>query len=248
MTLLQRRLSRRRFLNQWLSGTLLALSGSFFGAVAAYEAYARYSISRLGRLTSGTSAALYPAAAATSLPTPLSQTLQAAAVLRPPKDGAEPPLFVAARPPGPPVSTTKPLWIIIPAIDLRSECVELSTQVVDGQLVWKTADHAVGHHVGTAMPGDTGNCVMSGHISSPVSKQGNVFHRLPELADKLGSDVEIIMEGGRHVHYRVVGTQVVTPDAVWVMDPTPTPVLTMLTCIPDGVYTHRLVVSGTLDA
>ena len=40
----------------------------------------------------------------------------------------------------------------------------------------------------------------------------------------------------------VTETKVVTPDAVEVMDPTDEAIVTMLTCVPDGIYSHRLVV------
>jgi sortase (surface protein transpeptidase) len=29
------------------------------------------------------------------------------------------------------------------------------------------------------------------------------------------------------------------------MDPTPAPTITLITCVPDGVYTHRFIARGT---
>lgn len=227
--------SRRLFLLHWLGGTLLALGGSVLGGVAAYEGYAGWSERNLTKLNAGVSRAYYPASERSAKSPP------------PASHGEEPALFVASAPaPDGPASQSVPLTISIPAIDLQSEVVELGTQLVDGQFVWKTADHSVGHHLGTAMPGAIGNAVFSGHISSPLSHEGHVFRRLPDLSQKLGSDVAIAMEGGQEYHYRVVGTEVVTPADVWVMAPTTTPILTMLTCVPDGVYTHRLVVTSKL--
>jgi LPXTG-site transpeptidase (sortase) family protein len=37
---------------------------------------------------------------------------------------------------------------------------------------------------------------------------------------------------------------VVTPDHLEVMEPTPEETLTLITCVPDGVYSHRLVVTA----
>ena len=42
--------------------------------------------------------------------------------------------------------------------------------------------------------------------------------------------------------YVVVETKTVTPDAVDVLDPTDQAMVTMITCVPDGVSSHRLIV------
>ena len=81
-----------------------------------------------------------------------------------------------------------PVSIRIPAIDVDSRVVELGTTVDEhGELVWETPKHAVGHHLGTANPGETGNVVLSGHINSPIRQEGNVFSKLPRV--KLGDEV-----------------------------------------------------------
>jgi LPXTG-site transpeptidase (sortase) family protein len=110
--------------------------------------------------------------------------------------------------------------------------------------VWQTADHAVGYLIGTALPGRTGNMVLSGHISSPVRGEGNVFHALPNLADKIGSRVSVQTVDGSWFVYSITGTDVVTPADTWVLDPTPKATVTLVTCVPDGVYTHRFVARG----
>ena len=46
--------------------------------------------------------------------------------------------------------------------------------------------------------------------------------------------------------YRVTDVKTVTPDQVSVMDPTPDATATLITCVPDGIYSHRLVVSAHL--
>ena len=48
-----------------------------------------------------------------------------------------------------------------------------------GQIAWETAPFAVGQHKGLAGPGQNGNMVLSGHISSPG--EGAIFHHLPDL-------------------------------------------------------------------
>ena len=87
------------------------------------------------------------------------------------------------------------------------------------------------------MPGESGNVVLSGHISSP--REGAVFHHLPDLEKGMGV---IVATQDQQYLYTIVDTHVVTPDAVEVLDPTDQAIITMLTCVPDGIYSHRLVV------
>ena len=120
--------------------------------------------------------------------------------------------------------------------------VELGTvRNEKGELVWETAKHAVGHHAGSANPGESGNVVMSGHISSPIRGEGNVFSRLPDLA--VGETVVVETAGDIH-RYRVTDRRLVEPSEISVMGPTTTPNLTLITCFPDLIYSHRLVVTA----
>lgn len=129
--------------------------------------------------------------------------------------------------------------ILIPRIDLDAPVVELSARVERGKLVWETPAHAVGRYDGTALPAEGGNIVMSGHISSPFRGEGSVFRRLPDLA---AGDLVILRRDGEEYRYRVVARDIVRPNAVSVMEPTDREILTLLTCYPDLLYTHRLVV------
>jgi sortase A len=122
------------------------------------------------------------------------------------------------------------------SIGLNAPIVEVDLVTKDGQVAWQVATNAVGHHLGTALPGERGNAVFSGHISSRGA--GDVFRHLPDLAigDALSVDL-----GGLH-YYTVTDKLVVEPSEAWVMAPTDTPIATFITCVPDGVYSQRLVV------
>jgi LPXTG-site transpeptidase (sortase) family protein len=126
----------------------------------------------------------------------------------------------------------------IPSIDLDAKVVTVGTKTdPQGHLLWETAAFAIGHHKGSALPGENGNVVLSGHISSP--REGAVFNKLPNV--KAGDGI-VIGTAERQYLYVVAETRVVTPDAVEVLDPTDHAILTLLTCVPDGIYSHRLVV------
>jgi sortase A len=133
--------------------------------------------------------------------------------------------------------------VVIPSIALDAKVVEVGIVVEDGKPVWDTAAFAVGYYRGTALPGERGNTVLAGHISSPVSKKGDIFKRLPEV--RIGDRVEVFV-GERHVVYEIDAVKLVSPSAVEVMNPTPDATLTLITCYPDRVYNKRLVVVGKL--
>ncbi len=98
-----------------------------------------------------------------------------------------------------------------------------------------TLDEGPGHWPGTAMPGEAGNVVVAGHRISHNADFGDLH--------QLNPDDEVIFntEGGRHV-YSVVSTEIVQPDALWIVDQTPEPTATLFACHPPGSVSQRIVV------
>jgi LPXTG-site transpeptidase (sortase) family protein len=130
--------------------------------------------------------------------------------------------------------------LIIASIGLDTKVIPLGSHYNEqGELLWDTAPFAAGHHIGTANPGEPGNVVISGHISS--IHEGAVFKRLPEI--KIGDGVAVITDD-RNYLYQVVDTNIVEPTQIEVMNATADQMLTLLTCFPDGIYSHRLVVTA----
>jgi len=162
--------------------------------------------------------------------------------------GAEPPIFKAATPAAQQPEVTPgmlPVRMRIPSIGLAdAKVVEVGTVIEDGELVWATPKDAAGHYMGSAVPGQTGNMAFGGHISSPVRHEGNIFHSLPNLSNRLGSRVSIQNADGVWHHYEITGTDVVLPSDTWVLDAGSAPIATLITCVPDGVYSHRFVAVG----
>lgn len=131
-----------------------------------------------------------------------------------------------------------PTRLIIPSIGLDARIISLGTHTSDkGELMWDTAPFAVGHHITTPHPGEPGNVVLSGHISSP--REGAVLKRLPEV--KVGDGI-VVATKDQYYLYQVVSTATVEPTQVEVMQSGAEEVLTIITCVPDGIYSHRLVV------
>ena len=104
-----------------------------------------------------------------------------------------------------------------------------------------TLDRGPGHWPGTAMPGDVGNAVIAGHRTS----HGAEFRHLDQLVP--GDHVRFEV-GGRAVSYSVTGTEIVQPDALWIVDQTPTATATLFACHPPGSVSQRIVVHLALDA
>jgi sortase A len=102
-----------------------------------------------------------------------------------------------------------------------------------------TLDAGPGHWPGTAMPGQIGNVVVAGH---------RVSHSRPFLdIDQLqpGDEMILTTADGRFV-YLVSGTEVVTPDAIRVIDQTPAATATLIACHPPGSTKYRYIVHLSL--
>jgi sortase A len=104
-----------------------------------------------------------------------------------------------------------------------------------------------GHYPGTAMPGQIGNFVVSGHRTTYLAP----FNRLGEL--RAGDRILIDTRAGQFV-YEVTSTKVVQPTDVSVAAPVPEHpqanptkrLITLTTCNPKYSAAQRLIVFGRL--
>src|SRR4051812_38525375 len=102
-----------------------------------------------------------------------------------------------------------------------------------------------GHYPKTALPGQIGNMVISGHRTT----YGAPFSNLDRLRP---GDVVDLQVRYRTYHYRVSGTRIVSPDQSGVLLPVPdrpgvkptSRLLTMTTCNPKFSAAQRMVVSA----
>jgi sortase A len=97
----------------------------------------------------------------------------------------------------------------------------VSTIVREGEDA-RTLQLAIGHIAGTALPGAAGNMGLAGH-------RDTFFRRLREINP--GDVIRLVAVEGVYT-YAVESTQIVDPDDLWVLDPTPEPSLTLVTCYP----------------
>ncbi len=121
----------------------------------------------------------------------------------------------------------------IPKIDEKLLLVEGVTS--------KDLKAGAGHIPGTAMPGEIGNSAIAGHRNYTF---GSYFNRLDELA--IGD--KIMVEYGKNTYtYEVYEILVVLPEDTSVLNQSKKDkVLTLITCTPVRVATHRLIVHAVI--
>ena len=132
------------------------------------------------------------------------------------------------------ISRLKPMAILkIPKIKIEAVMVEGVTP--------NDLRYAVGHFPGTGLPGQAGNLAIAGHRNFIT---GDFFGHL----DKVGLDDQLIVEYGNHTFvYRVTEIFVVEPDETWVLNPSREAQITLVTCTPPRISSHRLIVRGVLE-
>jgi sortase A len=86
----------------------------------------------------------------------------------------------------------------------------------------RTLRLAVGHIPGTAFPGDLGNIGLAGH-------RDTFFRRLRDI--RVDDEIRIVTPENTYA-FRVERTSVVKPRDTWVLNETPAPALTLVTCYP----------------
>jgi sortase A len=138
--------------------------------------------------------------------------------------------------PGPaqPVPAPAPIpasRIVIPSIDVDAPVTEGTD--------WESLKYRVGHHPGTTNPGQRGNMVLAAHNDV----YGEIFRYLPDVP--LG-EIVTVYAGEQVYRYRITGRRIILPNQVEVMAPTTGPTLTLISCYPYLIDTHRIVLFAEL--
>lgn len=141
-----------------------------------------------------------------------------------------------------PVEVASRAWESLRPTRVRVPRIELDTAIVSAGFSlgeWDVPRHTAVHYWPIAgYPGTAGNIILAGH----VGYRGEIFHRLPEVQQ---GDSVLVTYGGQERRYLVREVLTVLPSETRVMGPTPHEQLTLITCIPIGVYSHRLIVRAT---
>jgi sortase A len=124
-----------------------------------------------------------------------------------------------------------PVRIVIPSIGVDAP-------VVAGD-DWDALKLGVGHHIGSANPGERSNMVLSAHNDI----YGEIFRFLPDL--KLEDEIIVHTTTGAY-RYAIRAKRIIEPTPVEVLDPTRESVVTLISCYPYLIDTQRIVVIGEL--
>ena len=128
-----------------------------------------------------------------------------------------------------PASTNDALYVLrIPRID--------SENLVREGVGKAVLRDALGHDPRTSYIGEGGNCVIAGHRNYSF---GKFFNRLNEV--EIGDEIYVDAPEGTY-NYRVTEVKVVTPDQVEILNNTEDEQITLYTCTPIYIATHRLVI------
>lgn len=112
--------------------------------------------------------------------------------------------------------------------------------------IQKALRNGVIHYPGTALPGDNGNVVVTGHSSYYAWDPGrfkDVFALLHDV--KMGDKIVVYFNQKKFI-YEVNKIKVVWPKDVDVLGPAPVEQLTLITCTPIGTNLKRLIVQARL--
>lgn len=119
--------------------------------------------------------------------------------------------------------------------------IDLNLPIVEG-VKKQNLRVGIGHFQNTARLGTEGNCALAGHRSYTL---GKMFNRLDELA--IGDKIIIVTKKGSFV-YKVYNKFVVLPKDVYVLNQVKEDnIITLITCTPIKVATHRLIVRARLE-
>lgn len=153
----------------------------------------------------------------------------------------------------PTASSSRPIRIIIPVLNLDATVTEMQQNVVieNGAQVsdWQVPKYDVGHAAGSANPGERGNVVMSAHNNLYTA----LFRKLYTM--KAGDEITLYNAAGRSFLYRAAQSYIVQEVGVsfaqqvanaQVMLPTKDSRLTLISCYPENNNTHRAIVIARL--
>lgn len=125
-----------------------------------------------------------------------------------------------------------------PATRIVIPSIQVDVPVGEGT-DWEALKYRVGHQPGTANPGQRGNMVLAAHNDV----YGEIFRYLPRVP--VGETVTVYA-GQEAFQYRITERRIITPDQAEVMLPTTGATVTLISCYPYLIDTHRIVLFGEL--
>jgi LPXTG-site transpeptidase (sortase) family protein len=140
-----------------------------------------------------------------------------------------------------PVTAAAGAWKALSPNRIKIPRIGLDTEIVEGGFSlqgWDVPRYTAVHYWPlSAFPGSKGNIIMAGH----AGYKDTIFDQLPQAV--IGDDV-FVSVGANERRYKVSGLQKVQPWETAVLNPTAQETLTLITCVPPGLFTQRLIVQA----
>lgn len=161
--------------------------------------------------------------------------------------------FVYASSSNHPVPVTIPVDPIVTMMQAKTNEIYIPKINVSAPVIWNvpennqmpSLENGVAQYSGTALPGQIGNVFIYGHSSNYWWDKGG-YNEIFALLDQLQTSDKIYINYENKVYVYVVTAQkVVSPKDTSVLNPTSTPTLSLMTCVPVGTSLNRLVVTAS---
>lgn len=124
-------------------------------------------------------------------------------------------------------------------IVVDTDRVKIDASIYGGD-IWDQLMRGVGHYYGSGNPGDPRNMVLTAHNDI----YGELFRDIQYLNP--GDEIRVQANNGQWYTYVVEDRFQVDPTDTWVLDAGNQPIVTLITCHPYRVDTHRMIVVGRL--
>jgi LPXTG-site transpeptidase (sortase) family protein len=131
--------------------------------------------------------------------------------------------------------------LVVPKINVKTPIIYVET--TNEASIQAALPNGVVHYHGTAKPGEVGNTFITGHSSNYWWIKGQYNYVFLHLNKIEIGDQAIIYRDGKKFVYQASNIKVVEPNETSVLNPTDTPVLTLMTCTPPGTNWKRLIVT-----
>jgi sortase A len=138
--------------------------------------------------------------------------------------------------------------ISIPELEISRAKVTTNVMSDNRDIYQPILTSSLAHYKGTAYPGEEGNVLIYGHSILPAFYNPRNYLSIFSRLDQLKANDAIRVTWGDNVYtYRVEGMSVVSPNDVRVLRYKNGKTITLLTCVPPGLTTERLLVFGRME-
>lgn len=142
-----------------------------------------------------------------------------------------------------PVKDANSAWAGLLPVRVQVPRIKVDTEISEGGFAfnsWEVPRYSAVHYWPVSgYPGGKGNIILAAHASF----RDYLFFDLPRIA--LDDEIIITVAGPSQPserHYKVIEILTVKPQDTWVMLPSDIELLTLITCVPYGIYSDRLIV------